>query len=194
MVYTNTSFFFFFVFCFVYFLTQKDVQKLVGLDFAFLVFILRGHKKTAIAQPSPRHSRQRAGEKHHVSGYRRKQMLFPERHIRLPLLFHQLQLHHVSNTNWKLARKKLEMVTWLATQECLPQLLNQSNCVSSLCKHCTRCLSSHLVNKQSLIESLLCAWHYVHVMEATEINQVQYYLQRTKPNKKYNICNMAYIT
>ena len=77
------------------------------------------------------------------------------------------------NTNWKLARKKLEMVTWLAIQECLPQSLNQSNCDSSLCKHCTRCLPAYSVNKQSLIESFLCAWHYVHIMAGREINQTQ---------------------
>lgn len=88
---------------------------------------------------------------------REKPKLFPELHIRLPLLFHQLELYHMPSTNWKLARKKLEMVTWLTTQKYLPPSLNQTNCVSSLCKHGTRCLSSHSINKQSLVERFLCA-------------------------------------
>lgn len=75
-----------FVFVFLYSKMLKSKQFLVLLlqlknvkinSSAFLWSILHGLKMAAAAQPSPLHSRQRAGRKHKFSGYRRKTENFP---------------------------------------------------------------------------------------------------------------------
>lgn len=164
----------------------------MALGLAFLWLILHSHKKPAAAQPLPLHSRPRAGET--VSVATRENKCFSQnRALDFPfsLISCKCIICPTLTGSWLERSRNDDLVSY-------PRVSVTVIEAKQLCFLTVQTLYQMFilppVSKQSLIESLLCARYYVHIMEvAGKENEHGYYLQRTNSNKKYNTYNMTYM-